>query len=88
MDKNSRGDQESRSFHFAGNRVAFFEIRVRGHLDESWSDWLEGMGVQLMDDGQMVLSGYLRDQSELMGILCRLHNLNLSLISVSEGRQK
>jgi hypothetical protein len=87
MNNNSGADKESGNFFSSGTRGAFFEIRVRGHLDRSWSDWLAGMDVKLRDDGQMVLSGYLRDQSELMGILTRLHNLNLSLISVSEGRR-
>ena len=65
------------------------EIRVRGQLDESWSDWLEGLEIKLLDNGEMILSGHIRDQSALMGILNKLHGLNLALLSVSEvGQQK
>jgi hypothetical protein len=61
-----------------------FEIQVRGHLDKSWSDWLEGLEVKLQDNGEMILSGHIKDQAALMGILNKLYNLNLSLLSVNE----
>ena len=65
------------------------EIHVRGQLDESWSDWLEGLEIKLLDNGEMILSGYIGDQAALMGILNKLHGLNLALLSVSEvGQQK
>jgi hypothetical protein len=67
-----------------GSRTSFYEIRLRGHLDSGWSDWLEGMHVQPIDDGSTLLSGPVRDQAALVGILNRLHRLNLSLISVCE----
>jgi hypothetical protein len=87
MNKNGAGDQERMSILPTGIHGAFFEIRVRGHLDQSWSDWLEGLDVKPADDGQMLLFGHIRDQSELMGILTRLHNLNLTLLSVNEAGQ-
>lgn len=67
---------------------SFFEIHVKGHLDKSWTDWFDGMEVKLLDNGEMVLSGHIRDQAELMGILSRLNGLNLTLISVNEVNQK
>jgi hypothetical protein len=63
---------------------SFFEIRVKGHLDKSWSDWLDGLEMKLIDNGEMILSGHIGDQAALMGILNKLHNLNLTLLSVSE----
>ncbi len=75
----------SRGFFSTGTHGGFFEIRVRGHLDESWSDWLEGLEVKLLDDGVMLLSGRISDQAALMGILTRLYNLNLVLLSVREA---
>jgi hypothetical protein len=87
MNKNSGGDEERMGILPTGIHGAFFEIRVRGYLDQSWSDWLEGLDVKPADDGQMLLSGYIRDQSELMGILTRLHNLNLTILSVTEAGQ-
>ncbi len=61
----------------------FFEIQVRGQLDESWSDWLEGLEVKLLDNGEMILSGCIGDQAALMGALNKLYGLNLILLSVS-----
>ena len=66
----------------------FFEIHVRGQLDESWSDWLEGLEVKLLDDGEMILSGYIWDQAALMGTLNKLYGLNLALLSVSKVGQE
>ncbi len=62
----------------------FFEIRVRGHLDSKWLDWLEGLEVKLLDNGEMILSGTLVDQAALMGVLNKLSGLNLTLLSVSQ----
>jgi hypothetical protein len=62
----------------------FYEIHVKGHLDESWSDWLEGLEVTLLDNGEMILSGHIEDQAALMGTLNKLYGLNLTLLSVNE----
>jgi len=43
-------------------RREVLQIRVRGHLDSKWSDWLEGMEVKLLDNGEMILSGTIVDQ--------------------------
>lgn len=66
----------------------FFEIRVKGHLDGKWSDWLEGLEVKLLDTGVMILSGYIVDQAALMGVLDKLNRLNLTLLSVCEVNQQ
>jgi hypothetical protein len=65
----------------------FFELHIKGQLDASWSDWLEGLELKPMDNGEMMLHGYIRDQAELMGILNKLYRLNLSLLSVREVKQ-
>lgn len=67
-----------------GTRGGCFEIHVRGQLDESWSDWLEGLEMTLLENGEMVLSGHIGDQAALMGVLNKLYGLNLTLLSVSE----
>ena len=67
-----------------GAHESFFEIRVKGHLDESWSDWLGGLEVKLLDNGEMILFGHIGDQAALMGILNKLYRLNLTLLSVNE----
>ncbi len=61
-----------------------FEIRVRGQLDSRWSDWLGGLEVKLLENGDMVLFGPVIDQAALMGILNRLSRLNLAIRSVNE----
>ena len=70
-----------------GAHGGFFEIHIKGHLDESWSDWLEGLEVTLLDNGEMILSGHIGDQAALMGVLNKLYGLNLALLSVSEVGQ-
>jgi hypothetical protein len=67
-----------------GAHGGFFEIHVKGHLDDSWTDWLEGLEMKLLDNGEMILSGCIRDQAALMGILTKLYGLNLTLRSVNE----
>jgi hypothetical protein len=69
-------------------QTGFYEIHVKGQLDESWSEWLEGLEVKLLDNGEMILAGHIRDQAALMGILNKLYGLNLTLLSVSEVEQE
>jgi hypothetical protein len=61
----------------------FFEISVKGHLNSKWSEWLEGLEPRLLDNGEMILSGYIVDQAALMGILNKISRLNLTLLSVN-----
>jgi len=61
-----------------------YEIHVKGHLNSQWSDWLGGMQVKLLDNGEMILSGAIVDQAALMGVLNKLNRLNLPIISVNE----
>jgi hypothetical protein len=65
-----------------------FQIHVKGHLNHKWSDWLEGLEVELLDNGEMILSGTVADQAALMGILNKLNRLNLTLLSVCEVSEK
>ncbi len=81
-------DKEDRNAHSScccGG--GFFEIRVKGHLDSKWLDWLEGLEVKLLDNGEMILSGTLVDQAALMGVLNELNRLNLTLLSVGQVNQ-
>jgi hypothetical protein len=68
----------------AGQQGGFFEIHIKGHLDDSWTDWLENLEMKLLDNGEMILIGRIRDQAALMGILNKLYGLNLALLSVNE----
>lgn len=66
-----------------------YQIRVQGCVDQSWSDWFDGMDirVEIDDHGQAftTLSGMVQDQAALRGILARLWNMNLEVISVQQG---
>jgi hypothetical protein len=84
---NSNVENEINSGLSASVHGGFFEIRVKGHLDESWSDWLEGLELKLMDNGEMILSGYIQDQAALMGILNKLYRLNLTLLAARKINQ-
>jgi hypothetical protein len=58
-------------------------IRVSGHLDDRWSDWFDGLVVQRRDDGTTVLIGPVTDQAALHGVLARIRDLGLPLLSVN-----
>src|SRR5512140_3071503 len=63
---------------------SFYEICVKGQLDSSWSDWLEGMQVKLLDNEKMLLCGNMVDQAALLGLLNKLCGLNLSVLSLRQ----
>ena len=69
-------------------RERFFEIRTKGQLDRYWSEWLDGLEVKLLKNGEMILYGPIVDQAALMGILNKLNNLNLTLLSLNEVKKK
>lgn len=79
---------ENRSTQSKPSAGGFFEIHVKGQLNCNWSDWLEGLDIELLDNGEMILSGVIADQAALMGILDKLNRLNLTLRSVNEVSQK
>ena len=66
--------------------MEYVEIIIRGEIDEDWSDWLGNLAVCHTDDGNTLLSGYIRDQSALHGLLSALPNLGLQLLNVSSKR--
>ena len=65
----------------------YFEIHVKGQLNSHWSDWLEGLEVKLLENGEMILFGNIIDQPALMGILNKLNRLNLTLLSVCKVKE-
>jgi hypothetical protein len=60
-----------------------YEIRVRGYLDQRWSEWFAGLRLAHLDTDETLLSGLLPDQAALHGLLERIRDLNLTLISVN-----
>jgi hypothetical protein len=69
------------------DQPATYQIKLPGHLDESWSDWAGGMTITVEneDDGLLVttMTGVVADQAALQGLLRRLYSLGLPLISVN-----
>jgi hypothetical protein len=59
-----------------------YRIRVKGHLDEHWSSWLEGLTIMHLEEGETQLSGYLTDQAALYGVLLKIQSLGIPLIAV------
>jgi hypothetical protein len=58
------------------------EVRVRGVIDKSWSDWFDGLGVTEASPDQTTLRGDLSDQAALYGLLAKLRDLGFRLVSV------
>jgi len=63
----------------------YYEVRIRGHLDARWSDWFSSMAITHLEGDETLLSGPLPDQAALHGVLERIRDLNLTLISVTHG---
>lgn len=61
------------------------QIRVAGHLDEHWSAWLDGFALTRGDDGTTVIAGPVTDQAQLHGVLARVRDLGVPLLSLSTG---
>ncbi len=64
------------------DQPAVYRIRVRGHLGSQWADWFEGLAITLEDDGSTLLSGSVIDQAALHGILKKIRDLGMPLLSV------
>jgi hypothetical protein len=59
-----------------------YEIRVRGQLDSHWITWFEGMTLTSLENGETLIAGPIRDQAALHGILAKIRDLGLQLLSV------
>jgi hypothetical protein len=59
------------------------EIRIEGHLDGQWTDWFGGLTITLEENGDTLLTGPVVDQAALYGLLRRMRDLGLTLVSIN-----
>ncbi len=64
------------------DKASVYQIRVRGQLDLRWADWFEGMVVTPAEDGDTLLTGPVEDQAALLGLIRKLRDLGIPLVSV------
>ena len=64
------------------------EIRIKGHIDENWSEWFEGFVITHNEEDETILSGTIVDQAALYGVLAKLRDLGLPLVSVKHSGVK
>ena len=61
-----------------------YEIRLKGHLHDRWADWFEGLTITRADNGETLLRGPVVDQAALHGVLRKVRDLGLPLLSVNQ----
>jgi hypothetical protein len=64
------------------SQPTIYQIRVKGHLGSQWKDWFGGLTVTLEDNGETLLTGPVVDQAALHGLLRRVRDLGIPLVSV------
>lgn len=65
------------------NQPMIYQIRLKGHLDRRWTDWFGGMTITLEDNGDTLLAGPVEDQAALHGLLRKVRDLGMPLISAT-----
>jgi hypothetical protein len=60
-----------------------YQIRLRGHLGQLWSDWFEGLAITWDENGDTLLTGRVADQSALHGLLRKIRDLGVTLVSIN-----
>lgn len=64
------------------NRPMIYQFRLQGHLDRQWNTWFDGLTITLEENGDTLLTGAVVDQAALYGLLSRIRDLGIPLISV------
>ena len=64
------------------------EIRLKEHLDQHWAEWLDGFTICHTDQDETILTGSVPDQAALYGLMVKLRNLGVKLVSISFGGEE
>lgn len=65
------------------NEPGYYEIRIKGHLDDQWAGWFEGLTLTFEETGDTLLTGLVADQAALQGLLKKVRDLGIPLVSVN-----
>jgi hypothetical protein len=65
------------------NNCMIYQIRIKGHLGPEWSDWFDGLTIVVEDNGDTLLTGCVLDQAALHGLLKKVRDLGMTLLSVN-----
>ena len=68
----------------SANEAGRYEIRIKGHLDSRWAAWFDGLNLTNSSDGTTIIHGLVADQSALHGLLQKVRDVGLPLISVTQ----
>lgn len=79
--RNIRGTEKST---MSETSACWYEIRLKGHLDARWAAWFDGMSLTNTSDGTTVVSGPVLDQAALHGLLQKVRDVGLPLVSVTQ----
>ncbi len=69
-------------------KIMIYQIRINGHLDNKWADWFGNMTFSLENNGDTIITGPIVDQAALHGLLKRVRDLGMPLISVNQIQDK
>ncbi|MCP5100004.1 MAG: hypothetical protein GY943_31000 [Chloroflexi bacterium] len=70
------------------SKSGLYEVRIKGHLADRWSDWFEEFTITLESNGETVLTGQVVDQAALHGLLKKVRDLNMPLLSVNRVKSE
>jgi len=65
------------------DQPGLYEIRIKGHLAEQWANWFDGLTIALVENGDTLLTGRVVDQAALYGLLRKVRDLGIPLLSVN-----
>ncbi|GAB5426391.1 MAG: hypothetical protein Crog4KO_35380 [Crocinitomicaceae bacterium] len=69
------------------NAPSHYQIKIKGQLSTDWSDWFSGLALSHDDNGNTILSGEVVDQSALHGLLKRIRDMGLELVSINQTNE-